>query len=87
MITNEENQQLKIKQAQFKLPILARRYNFDKNEFNSLSMLQFAIAAEQTCKDIGPNDPAFMHFAKQKQDFENMAEYLEILEQAGVPVE
>lgn len=39
--------------------------------------LLLAIEAEQTAKDCGPGDPAFLHFAKEARMLENFAYLIE----------
>lgn len=65
-----------------KLDIIIRKYNFAEAEMSVDSMLGFAMAAEQTCQDIGAFDPAYQHFKQQQLDFENAASYLEQLQSA-----
>ena len=65
---------------QIKIERLVRQYGFKPEELKSTTLLEFALAAEQTSKDVGPFDPAFMHFKQQQLDFEAMAEYFEKME-------
>lgn len=58
-----------------KLDVLTRR--FGGGQLCADEALLMALEAEQTCKDIGPLDPAFLHFKNQQQDLENMALLIE----------
>lgn len=48
---------------------------------SSMQCLSYAINAEQTCRDIGPFDPAFSYFCKEQRAYE---EYAELLEKSGL---
>lgn len=58
-----------------KLDVLKRRFGVGK--LCADEALKMALEAEQTCKDIGPRDPAFLFFKNQQQDLENMALLIE----------
>lgn len=48
---------------------------------SSMQCLGYAINAEQTCRDLGPFDPAYAYFCKEKRGYE---EYAELLEKCGL---
>lgn len=56
---------------------LVKQYGFERGELTVDCMLAYAMAAEQTCKDIGGFDPAYQHFKQQQLDFEKVAEFIE----------
>lgn len=68
--------------TQRKLDLILKLYGFDEEQLTPNELLELAICAEQTCKDVGPFDPAFSHFKKQQLHFEAAAGYLEELRHA-----
>lgn len=73
--------------TQLKLDRILKLYGFNEAELTPDELLEFAICAEQTCKDVGPFDPAFSHFKQQQLDFEAAAGYLEeVRRQANINV-
>lgn len=53
-----------------KLESIARRYNIKDEDLTPDNMLEIAISAEEKCVQLGPFDPAFVHFKQVQRDFE-----------------
>lgn len=69
--------------ANMRIKLLDERYKFDAEELNVDTLLDYAITASNTARDVGPFDPAFKYFTQQSIDFLNAADAIETLASVG----
>lgn len=70
--------------ANMRIKLFNEKYKFDAEELNVDTLLDYAITASNTARDVGPFDPAFQYFTQQSIDFLNVADAIETLASVGL---